>query len=175
MFEAGDCGVILCGQVGRIRDEPALNAAMITWHITEVSPPATADGITTSRVWLTLDGVDFPCARWADLPMSVVGAAVAAYTNLLNGEGEVFSYFFEGSYYLYYRRVDADEPRVYIEANRDDDPDNPVSIAVGEVLLDQFRSALASAVHELANTLQGKPHTEEDMELVKRNQAILAR
>ncbi|RZU52465.1 hypothetical protein EV385_4330 [Krasilnikovia cinnamomea] len=145
----------------------------IDWHVTNFCFPGAADGIITCDVWLTLGGVDYPVERWSDFAISVVSSAVTAYTEIADGENEAWSYFFDGSYYLYYRRTEADEPTVYIEANCDRDEDNPVSIAVGEVRLEQLRTALAHVVQEILTAVRGKPYTEKDVEIMDRKMADL--
>ncbi|MGP3956479.1 hypothetical protein ACTWPT_10815 [Nonomuraea sp. 3N208] len=51
------------------------------------------------RVWVSIDGVDFPGARWTDSPISVLGSLEAAIRDVRRGEvGE--AYFFDGPYYL---------------------------------------------------------------------------
>ncbi|GAB1641177.1 hypothetical protein [Krasilnikovia sp. MM14-A1259] len=143
-----------------------MTTGSITWHVTKFGLPENADGIITARVWLTLNGVDYPRALWWDLPISVVSAAVTAYTEIANGENEAFSFFFEGSYYLYYRRTEADEPTVYIEANCDSDENNPVSIAVGEVPMEQLRTALVQVAHETLAAICDKPFTEKEVAIM---------
>jgi hypothetical protein len=157
--------------------------ASITWHVADVTAAATADGVTTGSVWLVLDGTAFPESGWWDLPVSVLSTAVHSYRQLIDGpvdeeladdEAETSSYFFEGSYYLAYRRVEGDTAKVYLEANCDKDEDNPVSIAVGPVLLTDLRDALARAVDELLGALEGEPHAGEDVAILRGKKADLA-
>lgn len=164
------------------RVEPAVSQAT-TYHVADITAAATAGSVTTGRVWLVLDGSAFPDSGWWDLPVSVLSTAVLSYRRLMDGpvdeefadsEAETSSYFFEGSYYLAYRRIEGDTTKVYLEANCDTDEDNPVSIAVGEVLLTDVRDALARAVDDVLGALEGKPHAAEDVAILRGKKADLA-
>ncbi|GAA2708797.1 hypothetical protein [Actinoplanes palleronii] len=148
-------------------------AGPITWRVAGMRTPATADGIVTGRVWLTLHGVDFPGSDWSDFPLSVLGSAVTAYAALRDGEPDAFSYIFDGSYFLYYRRTGAAEPTVHIEANCDEDEENVYSIATGEVLLDDLRAALLDGLRVMRAQIDGRPHTEEAVRGIDRQIGVL--
>lgn len=120
------------------------------WHVTDVGAPRTpADEYVSSKVWFTLHGVDFPGAGWSDDPLPTLSTAVIAYESIRDGEPEAFSYFFDGPYYLYYRRTDSPHPTVYIEANCDRDENAVYSVVTGELTLEELRDALLAAARIL--------------------------
>lgn len=51
------------------------------------------------RVWITIDGYDFPTHGWFDSPLSFLGSLRAALGNARRGEEADF-YFWEGSYFV---------------------------------------------------------------------------
>ncbi|MFE9747143.1 hypothetical protein ACFYOT_19755 [Saccharothrix saharensis] len=53
----------------------------------------------SGRVWLELDGKNFPDYGWVDLPLSVVGSMKTAIESIRSGEEGDF-YFFEGPYFV---------------------------------------------------------------------------
>lgn len=144
------------------------------WNVAGIEAPATADGIVSGAVWFTLNGVDFPWTGWADLPLSVLGSAVTAYEAIQGGELEAFSYLFDGPYFMYYRRTEASEPTVYIEANCDRDEDAVVSLVTGEIPLKSLRSTLLSAVRTLHAEIVAKPYSDESVRIAAKLIAMLS-
>lgn len=144
------------------------------WHVADVKTPATADGIVIGTVWFTLHGVDFPEAGWTDFPISVLSSAVTAYEDIRSGELEAFSYIFDGPYFLYYRRTDASEPTVCIEANCDRDENAVVSLSTGEVPLRKLRGTLLSAVETLHAEIAAKPCADDSVHIAARLIATLS-
>lgn len=103
-----------------------------------------AEDAPAGRIWMVLGGVDFPDERWSDFPISVLGSAVDALTGLAGGEMEAFSYFFDGPYYVYYKRLAPDSDLVRVEATTDRSG-TPELLAVTEVRLGDLWSALLQA------------------------------
>ncbi|MFJ9951738.1 hypothetical protein [Kitasatospora sp. NPDC091207] len=93
------------------------------------------------RVWLTVDGREFPAARWSDAALSVLGSLGRAVAGALDGETADF-YFFEGSYFVRLTPLPP-EPRAprRVRVTAVDDGDtwaadaegNAVPVAEGEV------------------------------------------
>ncbi|WP_203924955.1 hypothetical protein [Rugosimonospora africana] len=144
------------------------------WNVAEIKAPATADGIVSGAVWFTLHGVDFPATGWTDLPLSVLGSAVTAYGAIHGGELEAFSYIFDGPYFMYYRRIDASEPTVYIEANCDRDEDRVVCLSTGEIPLEELRSTLLRAVETLHAEIVAKPYAGDSIQIAAKLIATLS-
>ncbi|MGW0003765.1 hypothetical protein ACWDT6_07980 [Nocardia grenadensis] len=54
----------------------------------------------SGRVWLTIDGYDFPERDWSDNVLSFLGSLRHAIENARNGGEEADFYFWEGSYFV---------------------------------------------------------------------------
>jgi hypothetical protein len=77
---------------------------MFEVKLDELDIPMRAGDVPAGRIWMVLDGIDFPDERWSDFPISVLGSAVDAVAGLAAGGMEAFSYFFDGPYYVYYKK-----------------------------------------------------------------------
>ncbi|MBB2947767.1 hypothetical protein FB565_007538 [Actinoplanes lutulentus] len=136
------------------------------WQVADIGGPRTpTDEYVSSRVWFTLRGIDFPETGWHDDPLPTLSTAAAAYESIRDGEPEAFSYFFDGPYFLYYRRIDTSPPTVYIEGNCDGDPDDVFSVTTGEMLLEELRHTLYEAARVLHAEIADKKHIDTSVQL----------
>ncbi|WP_157411170.1 MULTISPECIES: hypothetical protein [Actinoplanes] len=138
-----------------------------------IETPDSPDGVVTGRVWLTLKGVEFPFEAWSDFPASVISSAVNAYSSIVSGDSEAFSYVFDGPYFLYYQYEATGDPLMYIEANCDRDENEVQSVVVGAVRLDEWRTALLHAVALIQAEIAGKPHMGELEKIFDRHFMLL--
>ncbi|KUL30961.1 hypothetical protein ADL15_23725 [Actinoplanes awajinensis subsp. mycoplanecinus] len=140
-----------------------------------MKPPRTpADDLVSSRVWITVDGVAFPDAGWWDLPLSVIGSALAAYAELRDGGfqedlpediAQASSYFFDGPFALAYRRTADAEPVIYLEGNRENHEGELESLVAGEMPLESFRVALLGAAQILHAEVVTRGHLDEQVRI----------
>ncbi|MFC3384398.1 hypothetical protein [Couchioplanes azureus] len=136
----------------------------------DLTTPSSADGIVTADVWLTLDGVAFPENRWNDFSIAVLSSATTAYEEIAHGAPDAFSYFFDGPFYLYYRRIAGG--LVAVEANTDKGG-VPKTLAAGDIEIEPWRTTLLAATEATLEAMSGKPHTEEPHDIMQRIKEVL--
>lgn len=111
------------------------------------------DAPLVGRAWININGIMYPGEGWSDFISSVLGTIVAAMQELTNGKNDAYSYFFEGPYYIYYRRIESSDFRVYVEANCDR-TEPPVCLSSTEVSARAIIRSLDSAYTQLFTKCQ---------------------
>ncbi|MEH0975063.1 hypothetical protein V6U77_28410 [Micromonospora sp. CPCC 205546] len=109
-------------------------------------------GPIAGRVWFIVGEIAFPELGWCDFPASVWCSAVEAFSELSQGANEAFSYFFDGPYYLYFKKSSISGDVIEVEASTDR-AGVPELLASTSLRLNELRTALLRPVESSAITL----------------------